>query len=164
MKENIDGVDVLSSLTQGSHPLSYDVVFLFHVLEHLKDPIEELSTIAECVAPGGSIVLEVPNVDDALLTLYDCEAFKSHYYWKCHLFYYSAHTLSLLLKKAGFKVDYVRQVQRYPLSNHLQWLRSATPGGHNILNFLNSDRLQSEYEKQLAMIGKCDTLIARIRL
>ena len=162
MIDTIEGVNVVKEIYDVSGK-QYDTIFMFHLLEHLKDPVKILSEAAESLAPDGSIIIEVPNVDDALLTLYDSQSFRDSYYWSCHLYYYNAHTLSKLLSKAGYKIDYIRQVQRYPVSNHLHWLRSGQPGGHEVLNFLNSDILHSEYEKQLAMIGKCDTLVARIR-
>ena len=111
----------------------------------------------------GKIIIEVPNADDALLTLYDCESYKNFYYWKCHLFYYTAKTLQDVCLKSDLSIDYVKQVQRYPISNHLAWIRYGKPGGHHILNYLDSDILSKEYESRLASIGKCDTLIARVK-
>jgi len=44
-------------------PGRWDVVVLTHVLEHLPDPVSSLVKIRELLRPGGSGVLEFPNID-----------------------------------------------------------------------------------------------------
>ncbi|MCK9903531.1 methyltransferase type 12 [Parafrankia colletiae] len=39
----------------------YDVVSMFHYLEHTRDPREELHAAARTLAPGGHLIIEVPN-------------------------------------------------------------------------------------------------------
>jgi len=48
---------------------TFDVIFSYYVLEHLRDPIEYLKTLQKYLKPMGRIILEVPNVDDVLLDL-----------------------------------------------------------------------------------------------
>lgn len=138
----------------------YDIITLFHVLEHIADPIDMLGRLLEKLGSGGSIIVEVPNANDALLTLYENEPFSKFTYWSPHLFLYTSSTLDMLAGKAGLKVDYIKQVQRYPLSNHLYWLSKGKPGGHKKWSFLDSDALHAVYEKQLSSIGCCDTILA----
>jgi len=45
----------------------FDVITLFHVLEHFDDPRAVLKQLKSMLAKGGIIVIEVPNADDALL-------------------------------------------------------------------------------------------------
>src|SRR5262249_32152577 len=40
---------------------SCSIVTLFHVLEHVPDPAEFLGAAGAIVAPGGSLVVQVPN-------------------------------------------------------------------------------------------------------
>ena len=40
----------------------FDVVTLWHVLEHLRDPVGTIGEIGRTLAPDGLLVLEVPNV------------------------------------------------------------------------------------------------------
>jgi len=140
----------------------YDVITMFHVLEHLRDPKDVLCELRGILNGKGRIVIEVPNAEDALLTLYNSGPFSDFTYWSCHLFLYSVKTLQMLFEKADLKVNYIDQVQRYPLSNHLFWLSEGKAGGHQKWDFLNSLELHSAYEKQLASIGKCDTIIASV--
>ena len=139
--------------------LKFDVITMFHVLEHLPDPKVMLIALGALLAEGSEIIIEVPHADDALLTLYGCEPFSQFTYWSCHLFLFTVQTLESLAKQAGFKVNYIKQIQRYPLSNHLYWLAKGKPGGHQHWHFLNSAATNAAYEKELGAIGKCDTLV-----
>jgi len=140
----------------------YDIITMFHVLEHIPDPKSILSELSKMLSEGGQIIIEVPNADDALLTLYQSEAFSHFTYWSCHLFLFTSKTLQLLFDQMDLKVNYIKQIQRYPLSNHLYWLANSRPGGHQKWHFLDSSELHAAYEKQLAAIGKCDTILASI--
>ena len=140
-----------------------DVVTMFHVLEHLPNPIEVLNEIMEHVAPDGMVIVEVPNANDALLSLYHCDAFSDFTYWKCHLYLYTMDTLRQLVKKAGLRIKFMQQVQRYPLANHLYWLSKGKPGGHMKWAILNEKNLDKDYGDKLAKLGIADTIIAIIR-
>ena len=139
---------------------SFEVITMFHVLEHVKDPIVILSRLAEKLDDNGNIIVEVPSADDALLRLYKNDNFSRFAYRGCHLFIFTNATISSVAQKAGLKVDYIKQIQRYPLSNHLYWLADGKPGGHKAWSFLDSPELHSAYERQLASLNLCDTIVA----
>jgi 2-polyprenyl-3-methyl-5-hydroxy-6-metoxy-1,4-benzoquinol methylase len=152
------GLKVFSSLDEADD--DYHIITLFHVLEHLPDPVGLLRQLSQKLKPGGSIIVEVPSADDVLLSLYESDAFSLFTYWSCHLFLFTERTIRPVAERAGLHVDYVKQVQRYPLSNHLYWLSKGKPGGHQKWGFLDSHDLRVAYEKQLASIGGCDTIMA----
>ncbi len=154
-KERIPLATKLETLKQ-----TFDVITLFHVLEHVPDPISLLTNLSKKLTKTGSIIVEVPNANDALLSLYNSKEFSRFTYWSCHLFYFSSLTLEKIAKKSGLKVNYIKQVQRYPLSNHLHWLSKGKPGGHKIWNFFNDSKLNEIYESKLRNIDGCDTLLA----
>ena len=141
----------------------YDLITAFHVVEHLSDPCGTLTALAERLKPNGKLVIEVPSSEDALLTLYDCNAFQHFTYWSQHLFLFSAETLRRLAARAGLRVVSLQQLQRYPLSNHLHWLSHGLPGGHERWSFLDTPALVEAYAASLAAVGKCDTLIAYLQ-
>jgi 2-polyprenyl-3-methyl-5-hydroxy-6-metoxy-1,4-benzoquinol methylase len=74
----------------------FDLITMFHVLEHLEYPIRDLSHLGKLLKPEGFFVIEVPNI------LYPNMAFP-HKWHPGHLFSFSAQTLSMLMQKAGFK-------------------------------------------------------------
>jgi len=159
---NDEGIKCYRSLDEVEK--KYDFITLFHVLEHLPNPIATLKELKTYIKQNGKIIIEVPNSEDALLTLYNSKAFADFTYWSCHLFLFNNSTLEEVCKRSGYKINYIKQVQRYPLSNHLYWLANKLPGGHKEWDFLNGVVNNSQYEKHLASIGKCDTLIAEISL
>jgi len=73
----------------------YDIIVLFHVLEHLPDPQGQLRQLAGLLAPGGHIVVEVP----------DCRAPWSG--WSnvsvAHLSYFTRPSLIRLCQRAGLQ-------------------------------------------------------------
>jgi 2-polyprenyl-3-methyl-5-hydroxy-6-metoxy-1,4-benzoquinol methylase len=141
----------------------YDVITAFHVVEHLQNPKDVLQQLSELLAKGGGeMIVEVPSSDDALLTLYENSAFRNFTYWSQHLFLFNAKTMAELVKQAGLKLNWIKHIQRYSLSNHLYWLAKGKSGGHQKWHFLNNDKLNAEYENQLASIGKTDTIILGI--
>ncbi len=160
------GLTVFQNLSEISNDVrgegGYDIITMFHVLEHIPDPKSILVELSEIVADGGQIIVEVPNADDALLTLYKNKPFSNFTYWSCHLFLFTAKTLEMLFTQVNLKVNYIKQVQRYPVANHLYWLANGKPGGHQKWHFLDSPELHAAYEKQLAAIGKCDTILASV--
>jgi len=142
----------------------YDIITMFHVLEHLRDPKSTILELIKILSSGGQIIGEVPNANDALLTLYNNEPFSHFAYWSCHLYLFTNKTLEMLASQIGLKINYIRQVQRYPLSNHLYWLSKGKPEGHQYWHFLDSREIDIAYEARLAAIGKCDTIIASFSL
>jgi 2-polyprenyl-3-methyl-5-hydroxy-6-metoxy-1,4-benzoquinol methylase len=141
----------------------FDYITAFHVLEHLSEPEIIIKKMTALLKEGGKIILEVPNSNDALLSIYESEAFSKFTYWSCHLYLYNQHTMTLLAKNTSLKIDFVKYIQRYPLSNHLYWLSKNKAGGHEKwANFIDSKELNGAYEAQLASIGATDTILAML--
>ena len=157
---NNEGIPFVHSLSEVED--RFDVITLFHVLEHLPDPAQTLLELRRFLNPGGQIVIEVPNANDALLTIYQSDGFQKFAFWSFHLFIFNANTLRRLFDKINSKTLYIRHIQRYPLSNHLHWLAKNRPGGHREWHFIDSENLTTAYEQQLAALGITDTLIASI--
>ena len=83
----------------------FDVISLWHVLEHLPDPLETLVCLRKLVRKGGIVVVEVPNVDrkgKRPMYLSDLEDYPIDRLE--HLFYYSGMALKNACTKAGFKI------------------------------------------------------------
>lgn len=142
----------------------YDVITSFHVFEHLSDPIYILSQLSNLLSKRGEIIIEVPNANDALLTFYKNSDFSDFTYWSQHLFLYNEININELVKKAGLKLNWVKQIQRYKLSNHLYWLSNGKPGGHNVWKVLNDKDLDESYSKKLASLGICDTIMISCKI
>lgn len=153
------GHNVVVSL-DGLEDESLDVVTMFHVLEHLTEPVAVLQAVRRVLRPGGTLLVEVPHARDALFSLYDCDAFKRFTFWSEHLVLHTRQSLRVLLQHAGYDDIEIVGHQRYPLANHLYWLAKEKPGGHEAWQFLSSDDLCSGYSSALQKIDRTDTLVA----
>lgn len=159
---NEEGIKCYPSVEKAlvNHKGRIDVISLFHVLEHLENPVEYLHKLSELLADDGVMIIEVPNSDDALLSIYDCDAFADFTYWESHLYLYNNVTFTQLIKKASLKIRFLGQIQRYPLSNTMYWLSRGKPGGHKDWAMLSNEKLDKEYESALARLGIADTIMA----
>ena len=141
-------------------PESFDAIFLFHVLEHLRDPVNYLQLLHYLLKAGGYAFIELPNIDDALLTLYNLTSYQAFYYQPPHSYYFSRHTLSQLLKKAGFQPR-VSMLQRYSLLNHLNWIFRGKPQAKPSLKIgFPLSLIDWPYRGLLRLTDKADTLFA----
>jgi 2-polyprenyl-3-methyl-5-hydroxy-6-metoxy-1,4-benzoquinol methylase len=138
----------------------YDVVTLFHVFEHLTEPIKSLEIISEKMRNSGKLIIEVPHANDFLLSFLALESFKEFTFWSEHLILHTRQSLRSFLEKAGFTEISIYGYQRYPLANHMYWLAEGKPGGHLRWAELSSPELERDYSGMLDKIDKTDTLIA----
>jgi SAM-dependent methyltransferase len=138
---------------------TFDIMSLFHVFEHLTDPIGFLDTAFSKLKVGGRIIIEVPHANDLLITTLINEAFKRFTFWSEHLILHTRQSLQKFLKHAGFDEIFIQGVQRHPVANHLHWLTNGKSGGHHKWGFLRSDTLDQSYSSILASLDATDTLM-----
>lgn len=72
----------------------FDLITMFHVLEHVPDPAAALARLTGWLRPGGHLYLEVPNA------LTDVSS-PSNLYHRAHLYYFAAAPLAALAQRAG---------------------------------------------------------------
>lgn len=99
----------------------FDLVTCLQVLEHVENPLGFLKNIAKNLKPGGYLYLEVPNINNALLSCYKVKGYTDFYFCQPHLSYFSMSSLKILLHQAGFNGTF-KTVQRYNIINHLNWM------------------------------------------
>ena len=81
---------------------TFDVVVMRHVLEHTTDPLAQLSAVAARLAPGGTLLLAVPNdggIGSRLLGQY-----WSWYIPPAHIWYFTADSMRALAGRVGLDV------------------------------------------------------------
>ena len=74
-----------------------NVLSLFHVLEHIKNPLEFVEEIKEKFLNLETIIIEVPNKDELLISEFDSKAYKNNHYSLEHIDYFNSSTLTGLL-------------------------------------------------------------------
>jgi 2-polyprenyl-3-methyl-5-hydroxy-6-metoxy-1,4-benzoquinol methylase len=152
-----DGLSVSNDL-----PIDqFDTIFMFHVFEHLTEPMQTLDDIKERLAPGGMLIIEVPHANDFLLEFLEVPEFKAHtFHSEYHTILHTQESLRIMLEHAGFRSVSIEGFQRYSINNHLHWLKEKRGRGMRGWDFLLSDELKNEYAKSMERLGFTDTLIA----
>ncbi|MFI1772621.1 class I SAM-dependent methyltransferase [Thalassobellus citreus] len=85
---------------------SFDVITLWHVLEHLPNLEEQITIIKKLLKPNGTLIIAVPNYKS-----YDALYYKN--YWAAfdvprHLWHFNKESISKLVSKASMKVEKVK--------------------------------------------------------
>lgn len=153
------GFEVLKSISEFvNNSQKFDLVTLFHVIEHLYDPINILIELKNIMASGGVLIIETPNSQDALISLYESDAFRNFTYWSHHPYLYSNKSIEILLQSAGYEILLNSGVQRYSLNNHIYWLSKGQPGGHEVWENLFNMEVLEAYNQNLVHNKTQDTL------
>jgi SAM-dependent methyltransferase len=106
-----DGVFDLATIETTTLPLeSFDLVLMYHVLEHVRDPDVALANAAKLLKGGGRLVVAVPNLRSAARRLFGQNWFG--YQLPEHLWHFSERNLGDIARRAGLLVERVRP-QRY---------------------------------------------------
>jgi SAM-dependent methyltransferase len=97
------GIDCFTGALEEFEPgeRRFDHVQWFHVLEHVHEPLAALLKLRALLAPGGTLLIEVPNVYQPYGLL------EENFFQNVHLVSYSPNTLPALLRRAGFEVTRV---------------------------------------------------------
>jgi SAM-dependent methyltransferase len=105
---------------------SFDVVCAIQTMEHVPDPIGFASLLGRYLTEDGTLYIEVPNLADPLLSLYDNRTYRDFYFHEAHLLYFTARSLALAMDRAGFRGK-IAFFQDYNLMNHLHWVFLERP-------------------------------------
>jgi SAM-dependent methyltransferase len=110
---SIEGVDLPDQ--------SYDVITLWHGLEHFIDPLSVLKSIRRLLKPAGRVVIAVPNLRSRGLARQGVQ-----WVWLqqpfVHLWHFSNDSLAALLTEAGFKPE---QTATYDTWDAQYWFDSV---------------------------------------
>lgn len=80
---------------------SFDVVRMYHVIEHLDNPTQCLKLIYRKLKPGGEVIIGTPNASSVVARI-----FRTYWYnLDCprHLYLYSHKTLNTIVSQNGYK-------------------------------------------------------------
>jgi len=98
-------------------PESFDVVTMWHSLEHVHRPLDVLHEAKRLLVPGGRLLVAVPNIDSLPFRWFGESWFGLDL--PRHLTHFTPITLRLMIERAGFQVREVRWIR------HSDWLRSS---------------------------------------
>lgn len=131
---------------------SFDVVTLWHALEHLEDPLVTLTRLHRLLRSDGQLVVEVPNSASATFRLLGAD-------WEPldiprHLQHFTPRTLERLLTKAGFRPTRRRDFHHwdfvftlYSLMNRLGFRRRGK------VRYFSTDYKQASFGARLGFVA-----------
>ncbi|TMQ68379.1 MAG: class I SAM-dependent methyltransferase [Candidatus Eisenbacteria bacterium] len=111
---------------------AFDVVTCFDLVEHAVDPVRCLEAVHRLLAPGGRIVLTVPNQGSVIRKLMGSRWY--FYIPEEHLHYFNRSTIRRLLARTGFTTERCTRARK-PLSYRyaLTQLAAYNPRLHRAL-------------------------------
>ena len=78
-----------------------NTVTMFHVIEHLPDPLKSLRLIFASLKKGDKLIIETPNIEAYSFKKLN---YKTRFIYNEHFFYFNKRTLDEILIKAGFSI------------------------------------------------------------
>jgi SAM-dependent methyltransferase len=131
------GIEVLSKniskITE-----DFDIILIFMVLEHVSDPIDELTEIRKKLRKGGFLILEVPNTPDPNGL---GEPVLQGVFNNVHTFHFSRDSLKRIALKAGFR------------KLHMEYIAPRKPLGQNIYDLYPVEGRGKNFIKQLMILS-----------
>jgi len=98
-------------------PSSFELITMWHSLEHVHDPLGVVRAAYHLLVPGGRLVVACPNIDSWAFRRYAESWFALDL--PRHLTHFTPVTLAALLRTAGLRPIHTRGVR------HSNWLRSS---------------------------------------
>lgn len=136
-----------------------DVIVLFHVLEHIIEPVTFLKNLKKLLKTNGKIIVEVPNLADHQLKIN--KKYQEFYWQRAHIHYFKPKIFQKVFEDSGFNVK-IKGVQRYSIENFINWKITGKPQLDNPTFSLSQEYewIDSCYKKELIKSLHCDTIIA----
>ncbi|MDK2908696.1 MAG: hypothetical protein PWR20_263 [Bacteroidales bacterium] len=100
--KNTLGVNVVRDISEIDKAVRYDVITLWHVLEHFYNPKELIQELKNYLKDNGLLIVAVPNRDS--LDAHYFGAYWAAYDVPRHLFHFNSDSLRSLLESAGFTI------------------------------------------------------------
>lgn len=107
-------LDIRNCTLENAHfaDASFSMIFAFHLIEHLNDPVSFIAELYRILRHQGKLVLITPNT----------ASFQAHLMqetWRSaisdHLFLFSVKNLKTMLTKYGFCIEYIKTWGGWPL-------------------------------------------------
>ena len=107
-----DPIENIEDVAEKNKPIT--LYTLFHVIEHLPDPVGAIKVLKKLLPPGGSIVLETPDFQSVSFLKRN---YRHKHVYPEHLFYWNPRSLRMVLEREGFEVvsDTHRDFDRFNL-------------------------------------------------
>jgi len=135
----------------------FDLILSYFVLEHILEPQKWLFELKQKANNNAYFVAIVPNLNEALVKVYEDKNYNEFVWQLPHVSYFSDKSFEILLARI-FNKSTIYHLQRYTLSNHLNWLSGLKP--NKTIEYQHiTDEINSMYKKSLEKNKIGDTLV-----
>lgn len=107
-------------------PQECDIVCCYQTLEHVDEPFGFVDELKEHLTERGVLVVEVPSLNDPLLTLYNCVPYRKFFYHEAHKWYFSPNSLLAFMDMCDME-GHLEYSQDYNFMNTLHWIHTGKP-------------------------------------
>jgi len=126
--------------------INIDLLFCFHVIEHVEDPLTFINEIYDVLKKGGTAYIITPNNNEILNKT--IPNFKQFYYRTVHNWYFDKDSISNLLNKSKFKKFNVTSNHFRGIDNYLYWVKHGKPYlKHEML--ISNNKMDQNWKKFL---------------
>lgn len=171
--KEIVGVECDSEFLENSRFAAerYDVICAFQVMEHVEDPVTFVNSLKRVARSGSTIFIEVPNLCDPLLSVWNLSNYRKFFYHSAHLHYFTERSLRQVAEQAGFADANISVTftQDYNLLNHLHWIMNDAPQANCLVGLSDirlkgtDDEMSNWLSEEIAAINQryVDRLVAK---
>ena len=115
----------------------FDIITLWDVLEHIREPVQYLANLQSRLRPGGVVFVQIPSSDSLASRIMrgSCNMYDGIE----HLTLFSQKSLDLAFKKAGYELLGRHTVisEMYALNNYLQYQVDPYAGAESLRELEN---------------------------
>jgi hypothetical protein len=127
-------LNIFSSIHELEPKLRFNLITLWHVLEHIPNPVEELQRLSDILTDDGILFISVPNFGGWTSMLAKSKWF--HLDAPRHIHHFTPGSLRLLLEKSGIKiVSLTTSISFYAIFGIFQTLLNMSTGTMNLLYY-----------------------------
>lgn len=130
----------------------WDLITLWAVIEHLRDPAEYVAHARRLLKPGGWFLLMTGDNSSLFARFQGC--FDMWMYPPEHLFFFDKRSLKTLMSRGGFKRNFVRLGFQHPLKEFALWGLRLSGAMRNQLDPRIRPHWRSTHSNLLAAGGK----------
>ena len=137
---------------------SYEMVTMWHSIEHVHEPLEILREAYRVLIPGGKVIIACPNIDSWSFRRFGTNWFGLDL--PRHLTHFTPQSLTAMLQTAGLRVESLRTIR------HSDWLRSSaklavrSPRAHFRDQLLTRKPISKLMAWLIYIMGRSDCMIA----
>lgn len=152
------GLEVHASISEISAEV--EIIYAGMVLEHIMDPKKLLKDLAKIAAPGGRILIRVPNGGQSLVVGNNWIGFRLDLE---HLNYFDITSLSAILLEAGFQTECIWLSSQpilpeyLPMADRNSFISYAKSRFHKIIKQCN-DKLYERGDYMLTVLARRDEI------